>query len=155
MYPSAALLTAFALLSVQTAKADTAQAPDQGNEPAATVEEVVASPAPETSTENQEGVADTSTVTDREAVPATSPTETTTEKASPQVEKLLEDMPLKQKVTQMIMPDFRKWQEAGQESPQDLTKVNAEVAEAIDKYDFGGVILFAENVKGNQADNWL
>ena len=47
----------------------------------------------------------------------------------------------------MIMPDFRKWQEAGQESPQDLTKVNAEVAEAIDKYDFGGVILFAENVK--------
>ena len=55
MYPSAALLAAFALLSVQTAKADTAQAPDQGNEPAATVEEVVASPAPETSTENQEG----------------------------------------------------------------------------------------------------
>ena len=147
MYPSAALLAAFALLSVQTAKADTAQAPDQGNEPAATVEEVVASPAPETSTENQEGVADTSTVTDREAVPAASQTETTTETASPQVEKLLEDMPLKQKVTQMIMPDFRKWQEAGQESPQDLTKVNAEVADAIDKYDFGGVILFAENVK--------
>ena len=147
IYPSAALLTAFALLSVQTAKADTAQAPDQGNEPAATVEEVVASPAPETSTENQGGVSDTSTVTDREAVPATSPTVTTTETASPEVEKLLEDMPLKQKVTQMIMPDFRKWQEAGQESPQDLTKVNAEVAEAIDKYDFGGVILFAENVK--------
>ena len=42
----------------------------------------------------------------------------------------------------MIMPDFRKWQEANQESPQDLTKVNAEVADAIDKYDFGGVILF-------------
>ncbi|MEG3142586.1 hypothetical protein SD436_07355 [Streptococcus sp. 2A/TPW/M5] len=55
IYPSAALLTAFALLSVQTAKADTVQTPDQGNEPAATVEEVVASPAPETSTENQGG----------------------------------------------------------------------------------------------------
>ena len=147
MYPSAALLAAFALLYVQTAKADTAQSSDQANEPAATVEEVVASPAPETSTENQEGVAETPTVTDRQAVPAASPTETTTETASPQVEKLLEDMPLKQKVTQMIMPDFRKWQEAGQESPQDLTKVNAEVADAIDKYDFGGVILFAENVK--------
>ena len=40
IYPSAALLTAFALLSVQTAKADTAQASDQANEPAATVEEV-------------------------------------------------------------------------------------------------------------------
>ena len=53
IYPSAALLTAFALLSVQTAKADTAQASDQANEPAATVEEVVASPTPETTTENQ------------------------------------------------------------------------------------------------------
>ena len=41
-----------------------------------------------------------------------------------EVEKLIENMPLKQKVTQMIMPDFRKWQEANQESPQDLTKVN-------------------------------
>lgn len=147
MYPSAALLAAFALLSVQTAKADTAQAPDQGNEPAATVEEVVASPMPETTTENQGEVAETPTSTDRAVTPTTSPTETTTETASPQVEKLLEDMPLKQKVTQMIMPDFRKWQEANQESPQDLTKVNAEVADAIDKYDFGGVILFAENVK--------
>ena len=147
MYPSAALLAAFALLSVQTAKADTAQASDQANEPAATVEEVVASPTPETTTENQGEVAETPTSTDRAVTPTTSPTETTTETASPQVEKLLEDMPLKQKVTQMIMPDFRKWQEANQESPQDLTKVNAEVADAIDKYDFGGVILFAENVK--------
>ncbi len=36
----------------------------------------------------------------------------------------------------MIMPDFRQWREANQESPQDLTKVNAEVADAIDKYIF-------------------
>ena len=144
IYPSAALLTAFALLSVQTAKADTAQASDQANEPAATVEEVVASPTPESTTENQGEVAETPTSTDRAAA---SPTVTSTETASPEVEKLIENMPLKQKVTQMIMPDFRKWQEANQESPQDLTKVNAEVADAIDKYDFGGVILFAENVK--------
>ena len=147
IYPSAALLTAFALLSVQTAKADTAQASDQANEPAATVEEVVASPTPETATENQGEVGETPTSTDRAVVPAASPTVTSTETASPEVEKLIENMPLKQKVTQMIMPDFRKWQEANQESPQDLTKVNAEVADAIDKYDFGGVIFFAENVK--------
>ena len=148
IYPSAAILTAFALLSVQTAKADTAQASDQANEPVATVEEVVASPTPETATENQGEVAETPTTTDRAAAPAAaSPTVTSTETASPEVEKLIENMPLKQKVTQMIMPDFRKWQEANQESPQDLTKVNAEVADAIDKYDFGGVILFAENVK--------
>ena len=147
IYPSAALLTAFALLSVQTAKADTAQASDQANEPVATVEEVVASPTPESTTENQGEVAETPTSTDRAAVPSASPTVTSTETASPEVEKLIENMPLKQKVTQMIMPDFRKWQEANQESPQDLTKGNAEVADAIDKYDFGGVILFAENVK--------
>ena len=97
MYPSAALLTAFALLSVQTAKADTAQTPDQVNEPAATVEEVVASPTPETSTENQGGETETPAATDREAVPAASPTETTRETASPEVEKLLEEMPLKQR----------------------------------------------------------
>ena len=147
IYPSVALLTAFALLSVQTAKADTAQASDQANEPVATVEEVVASPTPESTTENQGEVAETPTSTDRAAVPSASPTVTSTETASPEVEKLIENMPLKQKVTQMIMPDFRKWQEANQESPQDLTKVNAEVADAIDKYDFGGVIFFAENVK--------
>ena len=29
-----------------------------------------------------------------------------------------------------------------------MTELNKEVAEAVDKYDFGGVILFAENVKG-------
>ena len=114
IYPSAALLAAFALLSVQTAKADTAQASDQVNEPAATVEEVVASPTPETTTENQGEVAETPTSTDRAAVPAASPTVTSTETASPEVEKLIENMPLKQKVTQMIMPDFRKWQEANQ-----------------------------------------
>ena len=77
-------------------------------------------------------MSETPTSTDRAAVPAASPTVTSTETASPEVEKLIENMPLKQKVTQMIMPDFRKWQEANQESPQDLTKVNAEVADAID-----------------------
>lgn len=147
IYPSAALLAAFTLLSVQTAKADTTQAPNQANDPSATVEEVVASPTPEATTENQGEVVETPTTTDRAATPAATPTVTSTEAASPEVEKLIENMPLKQKVTQMIMPDFRKWQEANQESPQDLTKVNSEVAEAIDKYDFGGVILFAENVK--------
>ena len=81
------------------------------NEPVATVEEVVASPTPETATENQGEVAETPTTTDRAAVPAASPTVTSTETASPEVEKLIENMPLKQKVTQMIMPDFRKWQE--------------------------------------------
>lgn len=67
IYPSAALLAAFTLLSVQTAKADTTQAADQANDPSATVEEVVASPTPETTTENQGEVAETPNTTDRAA----------------------------------------------------------------------------------------
>ena len=68
--------------------------------------------------------------------------------ASKRVRELVEDMTLRQKITQMLMPDFRKWQQEGQASQSDMTELNKEVAEAVDKYDFGGVILFAENVKG-------
>jgi len=68
--------------------------------------------------------------------------------ASKRVRELVEDMTLRQKITQMLMPDFRKWQQEGQAAQFDMTELNKEVAEAVDKYDFGGVILFAENVKG-------
>ena len=67
---------------------------------------------------------------------------------SDQVEKLTQQMTLRQKITQMLMPDFRKWQQEGQTEPADMTVLNDEVAKAIDQYDFGGAILFAENVKG-------
>lgn len=66
---------------------------------------------------------------------------------SENVQTILSDMTVRQKITQMLMPDFRKWQQSGQDSQTNLTELNQEVAEAIDKYDFGGVILFAENVK--------
>ena len=68
--------------------------------------------------------------------------------ASKRVQELVADMTLRQKITQMLMPDFRKWQQEGQATQSDMTELNKEVAEAVDKYDFGGVILFAENVKG-------
>ena len=68
--------------------------------------------------------------------------------ASKRVQELVADMTLRQKITQMLMPDFRKWQQEGQAAQSDMTELNKEVAEAVDKYDFGGVILFAENVKG-------
>lgn len=68
--------------------------------------------------------------------------------ASKRVQELVADMTLHQKITQMLMPDFRKWQQEGQAAQSDMTELNKEVAEAVDKYDFGGVILFAENVKG-------
>ena len=61
--------------------------------------------------------------------------------------EIVSNMTLEEKLGQMIMPDFRMWQEEGTKEPSDLTEINSEVAEVIDKYDLGGVILFAENVK--------
>lgn len=67
--------------------------------------------------------------------------------ATSRVDEILAGMTIDQKIGQMIMPDFRKWQTEGEDAQSDLTVLNDEVAEIIDKYDFGGVILFAENVK--------
>lgn len=61
--------------------------------------------------------------------------------------EIVSNMTLEEKLGQMIMPDFRMWQEEGSTSQSDLTEINNEIAEIIDKYDLGGVILFAENVK--------
>lgn len=47
----------------------------------------------------------------------------------------------------MLMPDFRQWQMEGETEPTDFDTMNAEVAQIIDDFDLGGVILFAENVK--------
>lgn len=56
------------------------------------------------------------------------------------VQQQLDAMTLKQKIGQMIMPDFRLWNGANH------TELAPEVARVIDEYDLGGVILFAENV---------
>ncbi|HHD2754145.1 TPA: glycoside hydrolase family 3 N-terminal domain-containing protein [Clostridium perfringens] len=61
--------------------------------------------------------------------------------------EIVSNMTLEEKLGQMIMPDFRMWQEEGATSQSDVTKINNEIAEVIDRYDLGGVILFAENVK--------
>lgn len=65
--------------------------------------------------------------------------------ASASVDEILAGMTRRQKIEQMLMPDFRKWTVDGAE--QDMTVLSAEVADAIDRYNFGGVILFANNVK--------
>jgi len=66
--------------------------------------------------------------------------------AESRVDDLLNDMTTEQKVTQLLMPDFRSWQgDDGEE--EDFTAMNEEVEKVINEYDFGGVILFAENVQ--------
>ncbi|RKV86032.1 MAG: beta-hexosaminidase, partial [Streptococcus sp.] len=42
--------------------------------------------------------------------------------ASKRVQELVADMTLRQKITQMLMPDFRKWQQEGQASQSDMTE---------------------------------
>ena len=60
---------------------------------------------------------------------------------------LLNEMSRREKICQMLMPDFRKWSEDGTSEPEDFIEMNSQVDAIVDKYDFGGVILFANNVK--------
>ena len=62
------------------------------------------------------------------------------------VDRLITDMTLRDKVTQMLMVDFRKWGETA-ESSTDFTEMNEEVQKIIEDYNFGSIILFANNIK--------
>lgn len=62
------------------------------------------------------------------------------------VEDILSKMTTRQKIEQMIMVDFRKWGTTDKDAT-DFTVMNDEVAKIIADYDFGAVILFANNVQ--------
>ncbi len=67
------------------------------------------------------------------------------------VSVLLEAMSRREKICQMIMPDFRKWNTEGSvEDATDFVEMNDQVDAIVDKYGFGGVILFANNVHETQ-----
>lgn len=72
-----------------------------------------------------------------------------------EAEKIVSQMTLEEKIGQMLMPDFRQWKQEGQAAVQDLTEMNDEVAEIIDEFDLGGVILFAQNVKTTEQTTKL
>ena len=61
-----------------------------------------------------------------------------------QAAEIVSKMTVEEKVGQMLMPDFRNWNGSG------FTVMNDEVNGVIEKYHLGGVILFAENVKGTE-----
>ncbi|WP_414703575.1 glycoside hydrolase family 3 N-terminal domain-containing protein [Pseudalkalibacillus sp. SCS-8] len=52
----------------------------------------------------------------------------------------ISQMTIKEKLGQMLMPDFRKW------NGEDVTEMKPEILRLIDEYHLGGVILFRENV---------
>ncbi len=63
------------------------------------------------------------------------------------VSVLLDQMSRREKICQMIMPDFRKWNlEGSADDATDFVEMNEQVDAIVDKYGFGGVILFANNV---------
>ncbi|RHR13795.1 beta-hexosaminidase [Coprobacillus sp. AM29-13] len=67
--------------------------------------------------------------------------------ATSRVDSLLSNMSLRQKITQMMMVDFRQWKTADEEAKSDFTKMNSEVQKIVEDYDFGSVIFFANNIK--------
>lgn len=56
------------------------------------------------------------------------------------VAKILEGMSLRQKITQMMMIDFRNWNGGG------FTVMNDQVGKIVEEYQFGAVIYFAPNM---------
>jgi beta-N-acetylhexosaminidase len=56
------------------------------------------------------------------------------------ISNAIKSMSMKEKVGQMLMPDFRNW------NGQPVTEMNDEIKELVKKYHLGGVILFRENV---------
>ncbi|MGG4112943.1 beta-N-acetylhexosaminidase [Bacillus subtilis] len=74
-------------------------------------------------------------------------TEASASKRAIDANQIVNRMSLDEKLGQLLMPDFRNWQKEGESSPQALTEMNDEVASLVKKYQFGGIILFAENVK--------
>lgn len=62
------------------------------------------------------------------------------------VNDIISKMTTRQKIEQMIMPDFRKWG-TSDDTATDFTEMNDEVKQIIADYDFGAIILFANNVK--------
>ncbi len=67
------------------------------------------------------------------------------------VSVLLNQMSRREKICQMIMPDFRKWNTEGSaDDATDFVQMNEQVDAIVDKYGFGGVILFANNVHETQ-----
>ena len=61
------------------------------------------------------------------------------------IEQLVSDMPVEQKVAQMIMPSFRYWGTG--DSKKGVTELNDLQKATLMKYNFGGIILFGQNTQ--------
>lgn len=62
-------------------------------------------------------------------------------------DEIVSAMSEEEKIAQLLMPDFRQWKDSGQTAVSDMTVLSDEVKQILQDYKFGGVILFANNVK--------
>lgn len=69
-----------------------------------------------------------------------------------EVKKLLGEMSLRDKVTQMMMVDFRYWDENPNDNTEKtgFTVMNDQVRKIVEDYNFGAVIYFAQNLTGTK-----
>lgn len=69
--------------------------------------------------------------------------------ASSRVETIISNMTRKQKVEQMLMVDFRYWDEDTSDGVQNkaFTVMNDQVRQIVEDYNFGSVIYFAQNIQ--------
>lgn len=74
-----------------------------------------------------------------------SPACTVNVQAKESIAQIVSDMPLEQKVAQMIMPSFRYWGTG--DAKKGVTELNDQQKATLMKYNFGGVILFAQNTQ--------
>lgn len=72
--------------------------------------------------------------------------------ATDPVAQRMADMTLREKILQMLMVDFRYWDEdpADGVEQQSFTVMNDQVREILTDYHFGGVIYFAQNLEGTE-----
>lgn len=63
-------------------------------------------------------------------------------------EKILEGMSLKEKAEQMLMPSFRFSEYTDTVQHEPLTEMTDEIHQAVSSHNFGGIILFGQNLQG-------
>lgn len=70
------------------------------------------------------------------------------------VDETVKAMSLKDKITQMMMVDFRKWGSTAEDA-KSFTEMNDEVYKLVEEYNFGAVILFSDNLKNTEQTFYL
>ncbi len=63
------------------------------------------------------------------------------------VKQIVDNMTLKEKAAQMLMPSFRFREYGKEDQSEDLTSITPELEELLKEYGFGGIILFSNNIK--------